>query len=186
MLAPVGMGVRAQTFDEWFRQKDTQLEYLRQQIAALQTYVTVTEDGYRTVEQGTGSITVVKKEEDSLHQDYFAGLVKVRLEIGRDPVIGATKALQRQLVNLAVETNMLAKVLPDWPETLATFFQGMLTDCSNDLELLQKLTTDGQVQLTDAERLEGINVLYRRMQTRYRAGMRVRETVVFLRNNLML
>lgn len=72
MLA--GMVGRAQTFDEWFRQKSTQLKYLRQQIAALSAYSGVTEDGYRIVGRGTDSIAAVKRSDVGMFAGYFSSL----------------------------------------------------------------------------------------------------------------
>jgi hypothetical protein len=185
LLVPFSTGVWGQTFDEWFQQKKTQLDYLRQQIAALQTYMKTTEDGYGIVQRGTEGITGVKKEDYSLHSGYFESLENVRPAITRYPVIGAAVRLQNQLIELATETNAQAEALSGWSGTVAAFFRGMLADCSTDLDILMNLATDGQVQMTDAERLTAIDRLYRRMKERYIAGIQVREAVIFLQKNLL-
>jgi hypothetical protein len=185
LLVSVSAGASAQSFDEWFRQKKTQLDYLRQQIAALEAYSTVTEVGYDIVQEGTGFITAIKKDDYALHSSYFDDLMNLRPAMGQYPGIQATMELGGRILSLSAETNKQAEVLPDWSEAVAVFFQGMLTDCLNDLDLLKKLTVGGQVQLTDGERLAAIDRLYRRMQDRYKAGVSVRGAVIFLRNNLM-
>jgi len=74
----VGVVGRAQTFDEWFRQKSTQLKYLRQQIAALSAYSGVTEEGYRIVGRETDSIAAIKRADVGLFTGYFGSLRVVK------------------------------------------------------------------------------------------------------------
>jgi hypothetical protein len=174
----------AQSFDEWFRQKKTQLDYLRKQIAALQAYAKATEDGYSIVQRGTEAITAIKKGDYDLHSNYFDDLMHVRPPVSRYATIQAIIDLQDGTVNLSAETNKQAKVLSGWTETVAAFFRGLLEDNANDLDLLKKLITGGRVQLSDADRLGAIDRVYMRMQDRYKTGVRVWYDVIFLRNNL--
>ena len=78
VLIAVGMACRAQTFDEWFRQKSTQLKYLRQQIAALAAYSGVTEEGYRIVGFETDSIAAVKRNDVGMFGGYFGSMGNVK------------------------------------------------------------------------------------------------------------
>ncbi len=185
-MLSVSAKICAQSFDEWFRQNKTQLDYLRQQIAAVLSYAKATDDGYRIVQQGTGLIAGLKQDDYSLHKNNFDGLVSVRPALGRYTVIQSTIGLQGRLVSLAEETSKQAEVLTGWSTTVTAFFEVMLDDCLGDLELLDRLTTNGQAQMSDAERLTAIDRLYRRMQERYKAGVMMRETVIFLRNNIIV
>src|ERR1700750_1480750 len=84
----------SQTYDEWFRQKKTQKEYLLQQIAALQTYIGYAEQGYSIVKSGLNLIGNVKKGDFSLHSDYFKSLANVNPSIKQYVKVAETITLQ--------------------------------------------------------------------------------------------
>jgi hypothetical protein len=73
--------VKAQTFDEWFRQKKTQIQYLIDQIAALKVYSQSLEKGYQITGAGLKFIHGVKKGDFDLHQFYFSSLKKVNPQV---------------------------------------------------------------------------------------------------------
>lgn len=53
--------VKAQTFNEWFKQKKTQIQYLIDQIAALQVYSQSLQKGYDIADAGLKFIHGIKK-----------------------------------------------------------------------------------------------------------------------------
>jgi hypothetical protein len=64
-------------WNEWFRQKKTQLKYLAEQIAALKVYLEYLKKGYDVAQKGLSTIELIKSGSFSLHKDYFNSLKQV-------------------------------------------------------------------------------------------------------------
>ena len=64
----------SQTWDEWFRQEDTQKEYLLKQIAALRVYLGYAKEGYSIARKGLNTINDIKQGDFKLHIDKFQSL----------------------------------------------------------------------------------------------------------------
>lgn len=169
---------KAQDFDEWFRQKKTQLSYLRQQIAALEACIKVTESGYDIAKKGTSLITGITSDDYSQHNSYFTSLLNVRASIGQSPTVKAIDGLQKNITAVAAQAKQQATALPSWTPTINAFFQSLLEECSADLTWLNVLTTNGQVQLNDGERNQAIDKVCDRMKQRYEAALRARNAIV--------
>src|SRR4051794_23883691 len=71
----------AQTWNEWFRQKKTQIRYLEEQIIALQVYGSYLQAGYKIVQGGLSTIHDIKNVDFNLHKDYFSSLKRVNASI---------------------------------------------------------------------------------------------------------
>src|SRR4051812_10045971 len=70
-------GVQAsysQTWQEWFRQRKTQIEYYLKQIASLKIYADYLQKGYSIAKDGTSLINDIKHGDFNLHNDYFTSL----------------------------------------------------------------------------------------------------------------
>src|SRR5674476_818487 len=77
----------AQTWDEWFAQKQTQKKYLLQQIAALQTYISTAEKGYKIASDGIHTISNIKNGELNLHSLFFNSLKTVNPKIKNATIV---------------------------------------------------------------------------------------------------
>lgn len=164
-------GVRAQTFAEWFKQKKTQIKYLGQQIASLQVYAGYLEKGYHIAQTGLTTIGDIKNGEFNLHQDYFGSLKSVNPSIANDARIAAIIAMQVSIVQQykkcykqVQQSNLFNSNEVNY---IYTVFTNLLGDCTNDLTELISVTTTGQLQLSDDERLRRIDGLYKEMQDKY-------------------
>src|SRR5580693_2661555 len=67
----------AQTFDEWFRQNNTQLKYLVSQIAAYEVFQSTLTQGYTIADTGLTFIGNMTGDEFDLHTNYFHSLTVV-------------------------------------------------------------------------------------------------------------
>lgn len=67
----------AQNFDEWTRQKKTQVRYLVKQIGGLKIYAQLAHRGYVIVEAGLKTITNIKEGNLRLHTERFASTSRV-------------------------------------------------------------------------------------------------------------
>jgi hypothetical protein len=63
--------VKAQAFEEWFRQDETRKEYLLKQIAALKTYTGYVKEGMEIARRGLTTIGRIKTGDYNLHNDFF-------------------------------------------------------------------------------------------------------------------
>lgn len=183
LLMNVGIMGRAQTFDEWFQQKKTQISYLTKQIAALEAYHQVTEKGYQIVQVGTGLITDAKKADYELHSDYFSSLLSVNQMILQDPKVSGMLNLSSQILVVAGQARQLAEKIPNWTGTINLFFDVLASDCSEDMDWLKTLTTNGDVSMTDDQRIGAIDGLYDRMKKRYADAIRARNDIIIMVTN---
>jgi len=166
--------VRAQTFDEWFRQKATQLKYLRQQIAALQLYEQVTSKGYALVKEAVQGIAVIKTGDINLHSGYFSSLRMVKPGIGQQALDIAN--IQERII--VIVQGMRGKFVAG-----DLFFSGLLEACKGDMDLLKVLTTDGGAQLRDDQRLAAIAAVQMRMEQRLRDAVTARNVILEMQLN---
>jgi hypothetical protein len=195
LLVHAGTCLQAQTFAEFFEQKKTQIKYLEEQVAALEAYMKVTEAGYKIVKEGTNVITAIKKGDFDLHSGYFASLRSVNPSLSSYPKVNAILSLNDQIIAISGQARQLAEgtggmgaQAPPIPEagTVSAFYDGMLKDCDDDLTILQMLTTTGQVQMTDDERMQAIDRMYDRMKKRYADAIRARNDVAIMSINQAL
>jgi len=157
----------AQTFNEWFRQKKTQIEYLVNQIAAYKVYTDDLEKGYRIVSGGLTSIEQWKHGEFNLHDTFFASLKKVKASVAGNRKVKQTLLLvdemQNNFVNIlslknfnAEEMNYLRRVR----QKVSVFANASLDELSNVLE-------DSFFQMTDDERITRIDAIYEKTKDEY-------------------
>jgi len=163
--------IYAQTYDEWFRQKKTQLKYLVQQIAAYHVYEGYLYKGYDIAKHGLTAISSLKDGEFHLHETFFSSLFKINPAIQRYSRIADIITLQADILEQykkcyksAQQSSLLNS---SEMEYIYSVFTALLNDCANDITLLISLTTDNQLQLHDDERLQRIDAIYNDMQSKY-------------------
>ena len=64
LLASTAGSLKAQTPDEWFKQKETQIKYLLEQIVALKSYGDMVNKGYNIAQNGLATIFNCKNKDD--------------------------------------------------------------------------------------------------------------------------
>lgn len=74
---------KAQTWEEWFRQKETQKKYLLEQIAALQVYIDYAQKGYKIASNGLEIIEQIKTGDLNQHQVFFNSLKRINPAIAK-------------------------------------------------------------------------------------------------------
>lgn len=176
LLTAIGlMGISildAQTFAEWFRQKKTQIQYLEQQIAALQVYAGYLEKGYHIAQAGLTTIGEIKNGEFSLHQTFFSSLSQINPAIGADVRVAEIIALQISIIekykNCYQQVQQSHLFNSGEVSTVYAVFSKLLEDCANDISALISLTKMGDLQLSDAERIKRIQSLDLDMKDKYR------------------
>lgn len=164
--------LQAQTFAEWFDQKNTQRKYLLQQIAALQVYISHAKKGYNIAKEGLNTIGGFTRGEFNLHTDFFNSLNSVNPEIRRYVKVADIIALQVKIVQNYNRTHRRLKSSDAFSDDelayIGRVFIRLLDDCDKMLDELITITTDGKLEMKDDERIKRIDKLYLDMQDKFK------------------
>jgi hypothetical protein len=167
--------VSAQTFDEWFRQKETQIKYLLQQIAANEVYIEYLQKGYKIAESGLKAINDIKHGDFNLQRNYFNSLETVNPKVKGMAEVAGIIALQVQIIQVA-EAATTAPTSDQFTSTeieyMNNVFNHLLDECTKDINALIDVVTSGNTQsdgyrMTDNERIERIDAIYSDMQDKF-------------------
>jgi hypothetical protein len=160
-----------QTYDEWFRQKKTQIKYLIEQIAALQVYAGYVEKGYTIAKDGLDAIQAIKNGDLSLHNNYFSSLKNVGPSVKAYAKIADIIALQISIVQNCKRQRKFMKQSGQFSNNEMVYagkvFDNVLDNCTGIIDELTDLITDGLLQMKDDERIKRIDHLYNNMQDRF-------------------
>lgn len=171
LLLFAGNCCQAQTFEEWFKQKETQKKYLIQQIAAFKVYLGYVQKGYSIAQKGLTTISNIKKGDFNLHRDYFDYLKDVNPKVSRYAKVADIITLQVQIVQVykdsykQVRTSNLFN--PGEVNYIFTFFANLLNSCSTVIAELIAVVSPDELGLKDDERIKRIDALYKTMQENY-------------------
>lgn len=158
--------VRAQTFGEFFNQKKTQKRYLLEQIAALQVYLEYAKKGYELVGSGLQTVRDIKNGEFSLHNLFISSLKKVSPFVRNNAKVAEIVACQLGVMRAFDIRDK--DLLPVSSQLYMLQVKGHLLDeCFKDLEELLLVVTAGKVEMSDAQRLERLDKVYRSMSNKY-------------------
>lgn len=167
LLLTLSSAANAQNFSEWFRQKKTQKKYLIQQIAANQVYLEYLNKGYQIAKDGLGVIGSFKRGEFNLHGDYFNSLKTVNPEIKRYAKVINIIDLQLKIVrgtsNSLRQFSRSDAFSSDEMDHVQRVFGRLLEDCETSLDELLAVTTDGELEMKDDERIARIDRIYLEM-----------------------
>lgn len=153
-----------QTFAEFFNQKKTQKKYLMEQIVALEMYTSYLKKGYEIASFGLQTIKDLSNGEFSLHDAFITGLKKVSPAIKNNVQVAQIIDMQIRIgkafggiksnPNLSLSNQLYIQEVREnlWEESL------------KDLEELLLLITSGKVEMSDDERIERLDKVYRSMQ----------------------
>jgi hypothetical protein len=171
LFATLSTGTKAQTFAEWFRQRATQKKYLLQQIAALQVYIGYVQKGYSIAKQGLNTISDIKNGEFNLHKDYFNSLKTVNPKIKNYSKVADIIVLQVNIIKVYKEAAKQVKQSGSFNAGEISYINGvferLLDDCTKTIDALITVTTNGELEMKDDERLKRIDALYTDMQDKY-------------------
>lgn len=165
------MSLQAQTWKEWFRQRKTQISYLKEQIAALKVYGDYTRKGYMIAKEGLTAIGVIKEGDFFQHRDYFASLSKVNPKIKTYWKVAAIISFGLNVQQLYQEHHRLVSESGQFTDRERTYlnsvFTHLLDGCTDLIEQAVRLTTGDGFEMKDNERLRRMDDLYADMQDRY-------------------
>lgn len=162
----------AQTFDEWFHQKKTQIKYLVQQITANEIYLACLQKGYNIAESGLKTISDIKKGDFKLHRDFFNSLKTVNPQIKNWERIADIISFQLQIIKEAISVVQRVQASNQFTSSEITYLQNvfnhLLDECIRDINDLITVTTSGEIEsdsyrMKDDERIKRIDGIYNDM-----------------------
>lgn len=170
LLTSITLPTRAQTWSEWFRQRETQKDYLVQQIAALQAYAGTLRQGYQVLAQGISTVQQIRQSDLGLHQVFFHSLLQINPTLlppaQLADIIGWQAALQRDLALLQSDQHL--QHLRDEERAYLRQVSALVRQaCLKDLESLALLSTADKLALPDAEWLGQVDALHQAMRSHY-------------------
>lgn len=153
-----------QTFNEWFRQKKTQREYLLLQIAKLQVHIENVRKGYQIVKDGLNLVAQLKEGDFSIHQLFFTDLEKIKPAIRQSPRFLAAQQLyleNRQRCRTLLDVlDAYTYLSGTFKSMIRDYVQATLTNLDNELQSLRAVSSDAGVQMSDDERIRRIDIIY--------------------------
>ena len=161
----------AQTLAEWTQQKETQIKYLLDQIAANNVSIDYLEKGYELAKTGLNTIQNIKKGDFNLHRDFFGSLEIVNPKIKTYTKVADIIAYQVRIVkNISTTIKNLkesGQFNADELDYSKAVFENLLEECLKNVDELYLVITSGALQMTDDERIKRIDQLYTDMQDKY-------------------
>ena len=154
----------SQTAAELLRQKATQKKYLLAQIAALRAYGAQLVKGYEIVGEGLEIVSGFTRGEWKLHEDYFASLKAVSPPIKQSKKIVAIIKMQFSILKVFGGVGSADLLTPSDLAMIAEVRRSMMDECEKDLEQLLEVTTSGRLEMSDAERLGRLEMIFASMQ----------------------
>jgi hypothetical protein len=159
----------AQTWNEWFKQKETQKKYLVKQIALLRVYLGYLKKGYEIADKGLTTIHNIKNGDFNLHRDFFGSLRNVNPHIANSAKVGDIIAFQVYIIRDIRNVNNFCRnnthFTPEEIRYVAAVYSNMLflTDVSISelLMIIRSSQTESDgYRMKDDERLMRIDRLY--------------------------
>ena len=154
----------AQNFREWWRQKQTKVEYMLRQVALIQTYLEFVKDGYRIADQGLKTIGNISDGEFNLHRDFFGALKGINPKIGRYVKVADIVAMQIRLIGTQQKRLKRVRESGQFTEKELGYFvrvyTRLLDQSAGNIAELTRLLTAGDYTLPDKARLERIDALH--------------------------
>lgn len=162
---------KAQTLDEWVKQKETQKKYLIQQIVAFQMYLGYVQKGYSIAKNGLTSISNIKKGDFNLHRDFLGSLKSINPNVRNYTKVADIIAFQIKIVQQYKKTYKQVQATdlfnPEELHYVLNVFTILLSNCADIIDVLITVTTNDKLEMKDDERLKRIDALYLSMEDNY-------------------
>lgn len=155
---------KAQTWNEIFKQKQTQQKYLLEQLAALKLYADYLGKGYEIVHTGLQTVKDISNGEFNLHNAFINSLKKVSPLIRNNSKVSGTIIFQLEIskgLNSIENSDQLSISNQAYIQSVRN---AIMDACSKDLEELLLIITSGKIEMSDDERIRRLNNVYEAMK----------------------
>lgn len=167
LLTAIATVTRAQTWNEVFKQKETQKKYLVQQIAAMKLYAGYLKKGYDIANKGINSIKDISKGEFDLHQSFFTSLKMVNPAIAGNSKIAQVIAWQMTISKDLLALSSRTELPPSDKSYIRQVRLKVMNECEQDIEELLLVITSGKLEMKDDERINRLDKVYESMKDKY-------------------
>jgi hypothetical protein len=158
----------AQNAQEWTKQRQTQVQYLVQQIAALRIYLDYLKGGYDIVKKGLNFVGDIKEGNFNDHTIYFNSLGVVSSVVKDSEKLSLIAKYQSKILidfeELSSETTDSEYLSMDEKGYVDRVRNGIITECENILDELRLTITNHSLEMTDDERLKRVDRIYDQMK----------------------
>jgi len=155
-----------------FNQNGEIIKLYGQQIALLQTYSIALKEGYKIVEGGIQTTKDLKNGEFNLHNIYYSSLETVNPQIKNYPFAMRAIDLYSRMAKARSGTYAQINGSVFFSANETTYarivYKNLMDAADEDMKELQEVTTDGEMKMTDDERIKRINAIYKRMQQKFK------------------
>jgi hypothetical protein len=166
-----GHSLFAQELSDFFSQKESDIKYMLQQIAALQVYIGYAEKGYSIAQEGLSVIGDIKKGEFDLHNVFFNSLKNVNPSISSYSKVVDIISYQLNIIadfKKAIQRLQQSGSFSVSEISYLNLVYTNITDQSiKSLNELIDIVTNGNMEMKDNERIKRIDVLYADMKNKY-------------------
>lgn len=181
---------KAQGIGGFFTQQENKIKIMIEQIAEYETSLKELKNGYATTQRGLRTIHDLKNGTYALHENYFSSLSQVAPAVRNNPKIKGTADLVQQIISTfdrAVSWQKDKAVLSsDELSAMKNVYSHLLHECNKDLDDLSLVTTNGEMQMTDEERIHRIDSIYADMQSKYKFSCSFTADAYTLANNRIM
>jgi hypothetical protein len=143
-----------------------------EQIAALQAYIKVAEKGYTIAEQGLQTIGQIKNGELNLHSTFYSSLKAVSPSVANMAEVAEIIALEISLIDQFSHKlsgyRQNAWLQPTAVTYITQVYTGLVNSGLEYITALANVMADGQLSMTDGERINRIQQMDIDMQRQYR------------------
>jgi len=145
-----------------------QLEMDIQKLAALKTMLSEMQQGYQTLATGYNNIKNISVSNFNLHKDFLDGLLLVSPAVKQYQKVGEIIRAQAQLVseykNSGARLKASGYLNSDEMGYMDRVYANLINESGKNLDALSTVMTDGQVRMSDAERIKTIDQLHAEME----------------------
>ena len=174
----------AQTWAEFFKQNKTQRKYLIEQIAALRVYADFARKGYGIVKEGTQMIGDLKRGDFNLHDAHFKSLRVVNPTIKKADQVSAIIEMHQAMAKSRAGTFQKVQATKMINATelklIQQLYANLAAESGKDLEALELLIKDGELELSDDQRISRIDKLYKAMLEKYGFQLQLDRKIIAL------
>jgi len=161
------MRLQAQGLSNFFSQKEADIKYMLNQIAALQAYIGYAEKGYSIAQQGLTFIGDLKKGEFDLHSAFFNSLKAVNPTIANYSKVIDIISYQESIIKDFKKILQIKNMNPAEISYLQTVYNNMSDACTKSLNDLINIIADNTYEMKDNERVHRIDNIYADMKDKY-------------------
>ncbi len=163
-LLLISCSVKCQTWDEIFKQKETQKKYLIEQIAALKIYAGYLRKGYAIAGTGLQTIKDISTGEFNLHGSFISSLKTANPSIRNDVRVAGIIMFQLEIRNAFKSTREGDNLSASNTDYIESVRDKVVGECAGDLEELLLVVTSGKIEMTEGERVQRLEKIHESMR----------------------